>query len=119
MLITRKLGQGSLVLSTDSYLFSNEALRREARPALLAWTLGPNRLIVVDETHLDVADRPGVATLAWRYRLEWLAFTLLLLSGLFIWRNVFSLVPPLADRFTVAERAHGAPQVVDLGPQSP
>ncbi len=40
---------------------------------------------------------PGVAALMRKYRLEGLAAGLLVLAGLFIWKNSISLVPPLAD----------------------
>ena len=32
-----------MVLAADSYWFSNEALRAERQPALLAWCAGPGR----------------------------------------------------------------------------
>jgi len=61
---------------------------------LLAWLVGPNRLVVFDEAHLGVVEEPGVATLMRRYRLHGLIAGIVLLMGLFVWKNSFSLVPP-------------------------
>jgi hypothetical protein len=81
------------VIATDSYFLSNEALRRDRHPDLLAWLVGPGRHVVFDEAHLGVAERPGVATLMRQYRLFWLVAGLVLLAGLFIWKHSVSLLP--------------------------
>lgn len=85
---------GELILASDSYFLSNEALRAEPRPALLAALVGPIRRVIFDETHLGIAEQPGMMTLAWRYHLQGALAALGLLAALFIWRNVLSLVPP-------------------------
>lgn len=90
----RKWGKGRLLLSTDSYLFSNEALKFQRQPTFLAWTAGGADKVYFNETHLGVMVDPGVATLIRKYRLHGVAFVLVLLSGLFIWRNSLSLIPP-------------------------
>lgn len=90
----RVFGNGSLVLASDSYLVSNEALRRDRHPALLTWLAGPARRQVFDETHFGVERSDGIATLARRYRLHGLFASLLLLAVLFIWKNATSFVPP-------------------------
>ena len=92
----------SVVIATDSYFLSNEAMLRDRHPDLLAWLIGPSRTVVFDEAHLGVTEQPNVATLLRRYRLYWFAAGLLLLAGLFIWKNAVSLVPP-----------HSAEQVQD------
>jgi Domain of unknown function (DUF4350) len=94
VIMDRKLGSGSIVLSTDSYLFSNEALLKERRPQLLAWFAGANGIAIFDETHLGVQEHRGVATLARKYRLHGFVAGLLLLSALFVWKYAFTLVPP-------------------------
>lgn len=96
-IMERDFGPGSLVLAADSYLVSNEALRRERHPALLAWLLGGRREVLFDETHLGVQENPGVATLMRRYNLEAFVAGLLLVAGLFIWQNSVPLVPPYPD----------------------
>lgn len=95
--IERHFGKGSVVLCADSFFISNEAMRQERRPELLATLVGTNRNIVFDETHLGVGEAPGVMTLARKYRLHGLFFGLLLLAGLFVWKNATSFVPPHED----------------------
>jgi hypothetical protein len=93
VLVERKQGRGSLVLAADSYLVSNEALRQDRQPALLAWLIGSNRGVVFDETHLGVREEPGVAALIRQYRLHGLVAGLVLLAGLFVWKNAARFLP--------------------------
>ena len=94
VLIERKFGSGSLVFSADSYFVSNEALRNERHPKLLAWLAGRNTTVLFDETHLGVLESPGIAALVRKYRLHGLVLGLALLAGLFVWKNTASFVPP-------------------------
>jgi hypothetical protein len=94
MVIERSIGQGSLVVLSDSYFASNEALFKEAKPAFLAWLMGHADTIIFDETHLGTGENPGIMTLARRYRLHGMFIGALVLFGLFIWKNTMSLVPP-------------------------
>ena len=94
VVIERRFGSGSVVLASDSFFVSNEALLSDRHADLLAWLVGPNRLVVFDEAHLGVVEEPGVATLMRRYRLHGLIAGLALLMGLFVWKNSLSLVPP-------------------------
>jgi hypothetical protein len=98
VVLERKFGAGSIVLSADSYLFSNEALLKERQSALLAWFVGPARSVIFDETHLGVQEHRGVATLARKYRLHGFLAAVLLLAALFVWRYAFSLVPPSQEQ---------------------
>ncbi len=93
VLVESRHGAGSIVLATDSYFVSNEALKQERAPDLLSWLAGRSREIVFNETHLGVQEQPGVATLARRYRLHGGVAALLLLAGLFLWKNAVSFVP--------------------------
>jgi hypothetical protein len=93
VVIHKSIGRGSIVIATDSYLVSNEAMLRDRHSDLIAWMLGPNHHLVFDEGHLGVLESPGVATLLRRYRLQWLVTALILLSGLFVWKNAVSLTP--------------------------
>lgn len=97
VLLERRFGQGAIVLSADSYFLSNEAMFRERHPDLLSWIIGANRHVVCDEAHFGIAENPGVAALARKYRLHGLAAGLLLLAALFVWKNVSPLVPVAAD----------------------
>jgi hypothetical protein len=98
VVVERILGRGSIVLSADSYYFSNEALRAERQPELLAWFLGPAREVIFEETHLGVQEDPGVMTLARKYRLGGMFLALAILGGLFIWRNSVSFLPPYEEQ---------------------
>ncbi len=93
VIVERALGDGSIVLVADSYLFSNEAMLKERNPGLLSWLAGNCRLIVFDEFHLGVGERPGVMTLLRKYRLHGFSAVLLLLAGLFAWQNLVRFIP--------------------------
>ncbi len=107
VVVARPVGNqgGELILASDSYFLSNEALRAEPRPALLAALVGPARRVVFDETHLGIAEQPGMMTLARRYHLQGALGALGLLAVLFIWRNVVSLVPPPVPASGAAQEA--------------
>ena len=98
VLIERHFGKGSVVMATDSYFISNEAMARDRHANLLAWLVGANNQVVFDEAHLGIVKTSGIAMLMRKYRLHGLAAGLLLLAGLFIWKNASSLVPPHAER---------------------
>lgn len=94
VVIERKYGKGTIVLSADSYFVSNEALRKERHPELLSWLTGNNKRILFDETHFGIYENPGIASLVRRYSLHGFFAGVIVLSALFIWKNSFSLVPP-------------------------
>lgn len=96
VVIERRFGKGTVVMATDSYFLSNEALREDRQADLLAWFVGTNARVLFDEAHHGIMDTSGVATLVRNYRLHGLAAGLLVLAALFIWKNSFSLVPPHA-----------------------
>jgi hypothetical protein len=97
VVVERRFGSGSMVMATDSYFLSNEAMSKERHADLLAWVVGPNTQVTFDEAHFGIVDSPGVASLMRRYRLYWLGAGLLLLAGLFIWKNALSFVPPYPE----------------------
>jgi hypothetical protein len=97
VVIERKFSHGSVVIASDSYFVSNEAMLSDRHADLLAWLVGGNGHVVFDEAHLGIFERPGIAALMRKYRLHGFAAGLLLLAALFIWKNSASLVPPLAD----------------------
>ena len=95
--IERQFGAGSVLMATDSYFFSNQAMAKERQADLLAWLIGRRQQVVFDEGHLGIVEAPGISTLMRKYRLQGLAVGLLALAGLFVWKNSTSLVPPFAD----------------------
>ncbi len=97
VVIERKFNHGSVVLASDSYFVSNEAMLSDRHADLLAWLVGNNRHVVFDEAHFGIVDQPGIAGLMRKYRMQGFALGLLLLAALFIWKNSASLVPPHPD----------------------
>jgi hypothetical protein len=97
VIIERTFGMGSIVLCADSYLFSNEALRKERHPQLLSWLIGKNSSVIFDEAHFGIQERRGIVSLARKYRLHWPFFVLILLAGLFVWKNSACFIPPRDD----------------------
>jgi hypothetical protein len=94
VVIERRIGSGTIVMATDSYFLSNEALLKDRHAELLAWLVGSGKEVVFDEAHLGIVENPGVASLMRKYRLHGFIAGLLLLAGLFIWKNALSFVPP-------------------------
>jgi hypothetical protein len=93
VVMERRFGRGSIVLLSDSYLVSNEAMRMDRQPELLAWLAGRHRTIVFDETHLGVTENPGVMTLARKYRLHGLFVGLSVLAVVFVWKSAVPFAP--------------------------
>lgn len=93
VVVERRFGAGTVVVSTDAWPVSNEALRRERVPRFLTWLIGGNSRILFDEFHLGVEANPGVASLMRRYRMQGIVGAFLLLALLFVWRSSASFPP--------------------------
>ena len=93
VVVERRIGEGTVVLSTDAWLLSNEALRGDRAPDLLMWLAGGNRTVLFDERHLGVEVSPGLATMMRRYRMHGLVGALLFLALLFLWQNAATFLP--------------------------
>jgi hypothetical protein len=93
VVVERRFGRGSVVIATDSYFVSNEAMLLDRYPSFLAWLVGPVRNVVFDEAHLGVTESPGVVSLMRRYRLHGVVTGMALLAALFLWKNACSLIP--------------------------
>lgn len=104
VIVERSYGNGSLLLSADTFYMSNEALRSERLPQLLAWTVGQNSQIVFDETHLGIHKQPGVLSLIKKYRFQWFIIAIAVLAILFVWKNSVYFVPPLRDGYDRSDR---------------
>jgi len=98
VMIERRLRGGSIVLATDSYFMSNEALSLDRQPSLLTWLIEGRSKIVFDERHLGVVQSPGLAKLVRRYGFQWFAAGALLLMALFIWKNARPFIPPAPQK---------------------
>ncbi len=99
MIMERSLGSGSVVVCTDRYFLSNEALWKGPSTQFLSWLLGNPSVVIFEETHLgpSIGDADGIMTLARRYRMHGLFLGGILLFALYIWRNAASLVPANPD----------------------
>jgi hypothetical protein len=93
VLIERSYGKGSIILSSDSFFLSNEAMKSNRYPRLLSWLCGAHRRIVFDETHLGVSRSPGVAALLRKYGLAPFFISLMALALLAIWKQCARFVP--------------------------
>ena len=93
VLIERSYGKGSIVLSSDSFFLSNEAMKNKRYPQLLSWLCGTHRKIVFEETHLGVSKSPGIATLLRKYGLAPFFISLIVLALLAIWKQTARFVP--------------------------
>ena len=97
VIIERKLGKGTVVLSSDSYFFSNEALHEQRHPELLAHFMGLNSTALFDETHFGINKSFGVVYFIEKYRFYWFVAGIVLLAVLFVWKNSICFVPPHID----------------------
>jgi hypothetical protein len=93
VVIERQYGSGSIVLVADSFLVSNEALRSDRHPLLLARLVAGPPIVIFDEEHNGLRDNPGIATLARKYRLHGVVAGLVLLAVLFVWKNAVRFIP--------------------------
>jgi hypothetical protein len=94
--IQRAWGKGQIIVASDSFFVSNEALWDERRPQLLSFLAGAPGQLLFDETHLGTEHQEGVMALAEQFRLEGYVLGMALVAGLFLWRNSVPLVPPRA-----------------------
>ncbi|MCB1235624.1 MAG: hypothetical protein KDM91_11180, partial [Verrucomicrobiae bacterium] len=91
--IERPLGKGTLVVTTDTFFASNEALWSEADPAFLLWLTGGKSRVVFDETIHGTVESGGTVLLLRRYRLHGLLVGILVFVALLAWKSASSLAP--------------------------
>jgi hypothetical protein len=103
VIIERKYGDGSIVLVADSYLVSNEALRKERHPRLLARLVAGPPQVIFDEESRGLRDSPGIASLARKYRLHGVVAGLVLLAIFFVWKNSVRFIPAYEAPFAEAD----------------
>ena len=94
VVMERAYGKGSLVVSSDSYFLSNEALKKHANPGLLSYITGDRPRLLFDESHFGIQAEPGIAALIVRYGLQNFVAAVLLVSLLYLWKNASYFVPP-------------------------
>lgn len=94
VIIERPFGNGAIILVSDSFLFSNEALHSDRQTLLLSRLVGPNSTILFDETHFGIVKQQNVAALIRQYKFHWFVFIIVLMAILFVWKNSVHFVPP-------------------------
>lgn len=95
--IERGYGSGSLILLADSDLFLNRMLAQSPDSTFLLSLLGSKQEVIFNESHLGIVETGSVIGLARHYHLDGLLWGLLLLAGFFLWRNIPSFPPRLAE----------------------
>ena len=93
VLIERSYGKGRIIISSDSFFLSNEAMKSKRYPDLLSWLCGPHKKIIFDETHLGVSKSPGIVTLLRKYGMAPFIISLLVLAILAIWKQSVRFIP--------------------------
>lgn len=93
VLIERSLGAGTVVLASDSYFASNEALWRGASPDFLLWLTGAKPRLVFDETIHGTVETGGTMKIIRRYRFHGFFFGLAIFVALLAWKSGSSLSP--------------------------
>ncbi|MBI1321089.1 MAG: hypothetical protein GC168_19365 [Candidatus Hydrogenedens sp.] len=93
VIIERPWGQGSIVICSDTYFMSNEAMKKDRHPELLAWLAGDSDTIIFDEAHLGLEQAPGVAGLLRRFRFEGIVLAFIVCGALLAWQGMSSLLP--------------------------
>ena len=95
--IERPVGEGVLVLVSNSDEFTNANMVKQRDTILLLTLLGRQRKIAFDESHLGIVETGSVLGLARHYRLQGFLGSTLVLCILFLWRSA-SAFPPRRDR---------------------
>jgi hypothetical protein len=92
VVMKRAWGDGSIVLATDNYHLTNEAMLAARAPEYLIWLIGDSSTVVFDETHLGISPKVGLMGLMIHYQLVPVMLVCLFLSALFVWKNTTSFV---------------------------
>lgn len=116
VVVERPWVRGTIVLCSDSYLLSNEAMRNDRHPELMAWLIGASPAILFDETHLGIQEEKKVMTLVRKYGMDRPLAVIILLALLFVWKNAVSLVPkqPVSDSESVRQGKDATAGLVNL-----
>ncbi len=93
VVIERAWGRGAILLASDAYFMSNEALRNDRASRLLASLPGPPNILFDEQNH-GIQENPNVATLVRRHHLGGVFAALLVIASLFLWQNMIRFLPP-------------------------
>lgn len=98
VVVERRYGKGSMVLCTDSFAFSNEALWRDRETAYLAWLLGDPEQVWFVESHHGLTETIGIMRMMRAFRLHGVLAGLAVLAILFFWQQQMPLLPEATER---------------------
>ena len=90
---------GRLVLFSDSYLFSNEAMKKEQIFSLISYLIGRNKEVLFSEAHFGLFQQRNVLWLLRKFKLELMVVTLLILCLFYCWKCFFEVPKRSADEF--------------------
>lgn len=94
VVVERTMGAGTVILLSDPFLLTNQAMKEHRYPGLLVWLCGSHKRIVFDETHFGISGSSGIAALLRKEGLTPLFISLVLLVLLAVWRQSAPFVPP-------------------------
>jgi len=97
VMIQRRVGNGVLILATDSYLLSNEALARNRQTDFILWLVDGCRRVTFDEMHFGMVEQPTMMQFFRRYRLESLLAVLAVAALLYVWQSLARMIPLPAE----------------------
>ncbi len=93
VVVERRCNQGSVVISSLSYPFSNEAMRAERETEFLLWSLDGCKRILFDESHFGLVVTRTVAKLIRKNNLHYALLVLLIPVILYFWQATTPLIP--------------------------
>ena len=93
VLIETRFGKGRVILASDSFFLSNEALAEMRHPGLLSYLIGGSRKVVFDEAAHGLRDTRNVAWLLHRLRLYAVVGAIAFLLLLTLWQQACPLLP--------------------------
>jgi len=92
---SKSVGSGTLIISADSYPFTNEGLLNNSNSEFFAWLLKEKESIRFIELHLGVTRSKGLIFLAREHGFESTLILALLAAIAFIWSSSFSPSPKI------------------------
>lgn len=93
VVVERPYGSGTVVLASDSYFASNEALWQGAEADFLLWLTGGKQRVVFDETVHGSVESGGAMKMIRRYRFHGFLIGCLGFIALLAWRSASPLAP--------------------------
>ena len=93
VVVQRDYGKGQIVMTSDSYFASNEALWKGEDTSFLWWLIGEKQKVLFDETIHGSTESGGMMKLIRQYRLHGFFAGLFIFLALLAWSSGSSLVP--------------------------